>query len=117
MFCLPRRRCVLPTGCFYEWDADGNRAEFSDKDSPVLYMAGFYQYFQGEKKFVILTTGANASVRKIHDRMSVLLGKAELKSWIFEDDFPEYILHRVPPELEKFQEYEQTTLEDLGLKL
>ena len=111
------RRCILPAGCFYEWDEDGNRAEFSDKDSPVLYMAGFYQYFQGEKRFVILTTGANDSVRKTHDRMPVLLGKTELESWIFEDDFLEYVLHRVPAKLDKFQEYEQTTLEDLGLKL
>ena len=111
------RRCILPADRFYEWDADGNRAEFSDKDSPVLYMAGFYQYFQGEKRFVILTTGANDSVRKTHDRMPVLLEKTELESWIFEDDFLEYVLRRVPAKLDKFQEYEQTTLEDLGLKL
>ena len=36
---------------------------------------------------------------------------------IFEDDFLEYVLRRVPAKLDKFQEYEQTTLEDLGLKL
>lgn len=111
------RRCVIPAGHFYEWDEDRNRAEFSDRESPLLYMAGFYRYFQEEKRFIILTTKANASVERVHDRMPVLLRKEEIEGWVFEDEFVPCVLERTPGELEKFQEYQQTTLADLGLEL
>lgn len=111
------RRCVIPAAHFYEWDEDGDRAQFSDRESPLLYMAGFYRYFQEEKRFIILTTRANASVERVHDRMPVLLGKEEIASWVFEDEFMPFVLERTPAELEKFQEYQQTTLADLGLEL
>ena len=108
---------MIPAAHFYEWDEDGDRAQFSDRESPLLYMAGFYQYFQEEKRFIILTTRANASVERVHDRMPVLLGKEEIASWVFEDEFMPFFLERTPAELEKFQEYQQTTLADLGLEL
>ncbi len=111
------RRCVIPAAHFYEWDEDRDRAQFSDRESPLLYMAGFYRYFQEEKRFIILTTRANASVERVHDRMPVLLGKEEIASWVFEDEFMPFVLERTPAELEKFQEYQQTTLADLGLEL
>ena len=111
-----RRRCVIPAGHFYEWDADKNKASFSDKASPVLYMAGIYQYFREEKCFVILTVAANASVKKVHDRMPLLLDKTEIERWIFEDGFLDYALHKTPAELEKYQEYEQTSLAEFGLE-
>ena len=111
------RRCVIPAAHFYEWDEGRDRAQFSDRESPLLYMAGFYRYFQEEKRFIILTTRANASVERVHDRMPVLLGKEEIASWVFEDEFMPFVLERTPAELEKFQEYQQTTLADLGLEL
>lgn len=111
------RRCVIPAGHFYEWDEDRNRAEFSDCESPLLYMAGFYRYFQEEKRFIILTTKANASVERVHDRMPVLLEKEEIESWVFEDEFVPFVLGRTPGELKVFREYQQTTLADLGLEL
>ena len=80
-------------------------------------MAGFYRYFQEEKRFIILTTKANASVERVHDRMPVLLEKEEIESWVFEDEFVPFVLGRTPGELKVFREYQQTTLADLGLEL
>ncbi len=104
------RRCVIPAAHFYEWDPDKNKVAFFRKDSSVLYMAGFYNRFRDEDRFMILTTQANASVRPVHDRMPLILEARELTDWVYEDKFTEYALHKTPPELCREQEYEQQSL-------
>ncbi len=104
------RRCIIPAKHFYEWDSDKNKVTFLRKDKPVLYMAGFYNCFQGEDRFIIITTQANASVQKVHDRMPLILEDKELENWIYDDGFLDFALHRVPVQLMKHQEYEQQSL-------
>ena len=56
-----------------------------------MYIAGLYNNFDGERWFAILTTDANASMQKIHNRMPVVLRiqkwnnglKAIRGHWIF----------------------------------
>lgn len=103
------RRCVIPAKHYYEWDASKTKVTFSRPQSPILYMAGFYQLYQEEERFVIITTQANDSVKKIHDRMPLILGEKELESWIYEDGMLDHLLHKTPPMLEHFQEFEQQT--------
>ena len=83
---------------------------FLREDEPVLYMAGFYNRFQEEERFIIITTQANESVKKIHDRMPLILERQELEDWIYDDNFLEFALHKVPVQLIKHQEYEQQSL-------
>lgn len=45
-------------------------------------MAGIWNEFAGERKYVILTTEANAFMEGIHDRMPVILRREELKIWV-----------------------------------
>lgn len=104
------RRCVIPAGFFYEWDASKNKVEFRKTGAPVLYMAGFYQRFDDMNHFVILTTEANASVLPVHDRMPLLLDRGELESWVYDDDFLYYALHKEQALLDRRQEYEQLRL-------
>ena len=104
------RRCVIPAKAFYEWDSDKNKAMFTLPDGSSLYMAGFYSIFGEEKRFVILTTQANDSIKKVHDRMPLILPKELVRDWIFDDDRAVEILKRPSPMLEKYQEYEQLTL-------
>jgi putative SOS response-associated peptidase YedK len=73
-------------------------------------MAGCFQSFQGEERFVILTTQANASVSPVHHRMPLVLEKNEIENWIFDDQSVEFILHKTPPELMRRTEYEQLQL-------
>lgn len=40
----------------------------------------------------------------------MILEKEELESWIYDDVFLEFALHKVPAKLQKSQEYEQQTL-------
>ncbi len=104
------RRCIIAAKHFYEWDAAKNKIAFQRKDAPVLYMAGFYNKFEENDHFIIITTGANQSVRPIHDRMPLILESSEIQSWIYDNQFLEYALHKQIPVLERFQEYEQQTL-------
>ena len=104
------RRCVIPARHFYEWDSDKNKVIFFREDRPVLFMAGFYNRFQEEERFIILTTQANASVSPVHNRMPVVLDESELEDWVYDDKFTEYALHKIPPKLWREQEYEQQSL-------
>jgi len=104
------RRCVIPVRHYYEWDNHRNKVTFYRNDSLTIYMAGCYNLFDEEKRFVILTTGANASIEKVHDRMPLILEKNEIEDWIFDDTFTEHALHKKMPMLEKWQRYEQQTL-------
>ena len=104
------RRCVIPARHFYEWDSDKNKVTFFREDRPVLFMAGFYNWFQDDERFIILTTQANASVSPVHNRMPLILDEGELKDWVYDDKFTEYALHKTPPDLWREQEYEQQSL-------
>lgn len=79
---LYRRRCVVPSTGFYEWDRQKRKYFFRMPDENVLYMAGIYRDFGGERRLVILTTEANASMRDVHDRMPVILPRDMLKMWV-----------------------------------
>lgn len=104
------RRCIIPAKHFYEWDAHKNKAAFFMEGKQTLYMAGFYNRFQDDKRFIILTTQANVSVSIVHNRMPLVLDKNELEDWIYDDKFTEYALHKTPPKLCREQEYEQQSL-------
>lgn len=104
------RRCIIPARHFYEWDSGKNKAAFLRKDGTVLYMAGCYRRFENEDCFVIITTQANDSVSRVHDRMPLILEKDELKAWLYDDHFLNFALNKTPVELEKRQEYEQLSL-------
>lgn len=104
------RRCIIPAKHFYEWDDHKNKVTFFREDSSILYMAGFYNMFQNEKRFIILTTQANDSVIPVHNRMPLVLEDKELEDWIYDDKFTEYALHKTSPELYREQEYVQQSL-------
>ena len=73
-------------------------------------MAGCYRRFENEDRFVIITTQANDSVSRVHDRMPLILEKDELEAWLYDDHFLNFALNKTPAELEKRQEYEQLSL-------
>lgn len=81
---LERRRCLIPSTGFYEWDRAKKKYIFRMPDSGMIYMAGIYNRFEGEDRFVILTTEANASMAEVHDRMPVVIPKARMRDWIFD---------------------------------
>ena len=103
-------RCVIPACHFYEWDMSKNKATFYREDNSSLFFAGIYNSFEGENRFIILTTEANDSVIKVHDRMPLILERDEIEDWIFDEQFIEFARRKKSPMLDKFQEYEQQVL-------
>ena len=112
MFCegVEQRRIVVPATWFYEWNRNKEKNIFYRKEQPVLFMAGIYNRYQGEDRFVILTTEANASMEPVHNRMPLILEPEEIADWIFEKEKTEQLLHKVPCLLERRTEFEQLTL-------
>jgi len=97
------RRCIIPSTGFFEWKHDSTKQKylFNLPDEQMLYMAGFYNEFQGEKRFIILTTAANSSMEYIHDRMPIVLKKDKLKPWMRDTAMAMEIMHQMPPVLDK----------------
>lgn len=93
------RRCAVPSTGFYEWDSQKKKRLFRFPGEQTLYMGGFYKEFQGERRYVILTTAANNSVSNIHDRMPVVLPRDKLQEWIFNTDTALNYIQTKMPEL------------------
>ena len=107
-----KRRLVIPAAGFYEWNRKKEKVTFTSdiKEQTVLYMAGFYNHYGAEDRFVILTTGANGSMADVHERMPLLLKHEELEAWLRDDKRLEEFLHSVPHGLKRKMEYEQQIL-------
>uniref|UniRef100_UPI0040572B84 SOS response-associated peptidase n=1 Tax=Acetatifactor sp. TaxID=1872090 RepID=UPI0040572B84 len=107
---VEHRRVVVPATWFYEWNRNKEKNVFYRKEQPVLFMAGIYSCYQGEDRFVILTTEANASMSPVHNRMPLILEPEEITDWIFDKEKTEQLLQKVPYPLEKRTEFEQLSL-------
>ena len=86
-----RHRCIIPASGYYEWIArpDGKQPYFmSAADGGVLSFAGLWDRWKNPEtgelapSCTIIVTGANELTRPIHDRMPVLLDKADFEPWL-----------------------------------
>lgn len=108
------RRCVVPSTGFYEWSHDSQKMKFKFNlpEQENLYMAGIWNEYDGEKRFVILTTAANQSMEPIHNRMPLILPKELIRSWINDTELALSFITQIPPELrvKNADTFEQLTL-------
>jgi putative SOS response-associated peptidase YedK len=86
-----RRRCLIPASGFYEWsEPRGSRKRpyfIRPGAEPLLALAGLWERWRtatGEKleTCVIVTTGANAELARIHDRMPLLIPRDAHALWL-----------------------------------
>ena len=105
------RRCVLPAAGFYEWDRKKEKVIFTVPESKILYLAGIYRPYGEEKRFVVLTREANASMAEVHDRMPLILSRAEVRPWVSGVSEADNILAKTLPMLRAERPYEQMTFE------
>ncbi|NLG23733.1 MAG: SOS response-associated peptidase [Clostridiales bacterium] len=105
---LRERRLAVPTSGFFEWSHENGRAKdkylFRLRGQSTLYLAGLWDLFARpdgwlERRFAILTTGANEGMRRYHDRMPVYLGRGEVERWLADAACVPAILERAQPEL------------------
>jgi putative SOS response-associated peptidase YedK len=85
-------RCLVPATGYFEWEKQEDSKDKTKHllklgNSKMLYMAGIYNKIidaagAEQQVFTILTTEANESVRKIHDRMPLILEGENRKIWL-----------------------------------
>ena len=104
------RRCVLPAAGFYEWDHEKQKCTFTQPGRPVIYLAGIWRPYGEEKRFVIITREANASMLPVHDRMPLMIEAGDVREWLGDLQKADRYLHNALPELNCRREYEQLSL-------
>lgn len=90
---MKRRRCLVPADGFYEWQAAGARKQpyfIHAKSGEPLAFAGLWETWTGPNgeeldTVAIVTTGANRTVRPLHDRMPVIVPKDAFDLWLDAD--------------------------------
>jgi putative SOS response-associated peptidase YedK len=80
------RRCAVPADGFYEWSGPkgARRPRWLHRPDgrPLLFAALWRPSETGAPEFAILTVGANADVRALHDRMPAILAEGALDAWL-----------------------------------
>lgn len=80
------RRCVIPTSGFFEWEGEKGARKphwFHPADPNALVLLGaVYGEADNGFNFAIITTAANDTVAKVHDRMPVVVPSNELDTWL-----------------------------------
>jgi putative SOS response-associated peptidase YedK len=103
-----QRRCLVPADGFYEWIGlpDGRKQPFRIilRDSAPFSFAGIWESWrqggQVIESFAIVTCPANELMAKIHDRMPVILDRADYAAWLESKDttIPNLLLQPYPAE-------------------
>ena len=85
-----RRRCLIAADGFYEWARTGKRSQpyyFQLASRQPFGLAGLWERWRGPdgediESCTILTTGANALMAPIHQRMPVILAPDAYEEWL-----------------------------------
>ncbi len=84
------RRCVVPATGFFEWQGEPGRKQpfaITVPGHELLAFAGLWERWQppqggAVETFTIVTTEANESIARIHDRMPVILPPEAVDTWL-----------------------------------
>ena len=82
------------------WDNQKGKYHFRLPGQDRLYLAGLWNTFQGEERFVILTTVPNDTIINVHDRMPVLLTDDKVTPWLHDTGMASAKLTALQPALE-----------------
>ena len=90
------RRCLVPADAFYEWTgpkSDKRPYLIRPRAGGPMAFAGLWEHWQGAdgselETMAIVTTGPNATLHPIHDRMPVILAPADFEAWLDIKGFP-----------------------------
>jgi putative SOS response-associated peptidase YedK len=117
---LRRRRCLIVADGFYEWKREGKRRTpfyVRRRSGGPMAFAGLWERWRapdGEllHSFTILTTGANELMAPVHDRMPIIVDRADYDRWLEPSPVPPAALAHilVTPPSQGFDMYEVSRL-------
>ncbi len=95
-----RRRCLIPTNGFYEWQKEGKGKTphfIHLRGGELFAFAGLWEIWhspEGDelRTCTILTTEANALVAPLHNRMPVILKPQDYSLWLAKSEQPTEVL-------------------------
>ena len=91
-YAFQKRRCLVPANGFYEWRKKDKQPFYIHlKDRELFTFAGIWENWKSpEGKYIqtcsIITTSANDTLEKIHNRMPVILPKNSEMDWLSNED-------------------------------
>ena len=109
---IERQRCIVPADAFYEWEPAAKKGPVGRKQpwcfrpatgSGLLLMGGLWERWRPRdvpsattlQTCTILTTEANETVARVHDRMPVLVSEDDLEQWLTPEPLPAGELDRI----------------------
>ncbi len=100
-----RRRCLLPATGFYEWQKRNGSKQpmyIHEAGQGLMSLAGLWEIWHapdgGElETCTILTTGPNALMEDIHDRMPVIVDPLDYSTWLAFDTPADQLQHLLRP--------------------
>lgn len=103
-----KKRCLVPVDGFYEWEKIAGRKQkqpwyIHAADGQPLAFAGLWETWRGPERdgteelrsCTIVTGPPNERMAEIHDRMPVILPRAEWGTWLDEDQHDVELLGRL----------------------
>lgn len=102
-----QRRCLVPVDGFYEWQKVGKERQpylITMQNGEPFTLAGLWENWKnpatGEwtRTFTIITTEANPLVRKLHDRMPVIIAPDDQERWLNSGESASDLLRPFPAE-------------------
>ena len=103
-----KHRCVIPASWYYEWEHPAPSAQTPAQGGPrpssavrymiqprgasMTWLAGLYRIEEGFPVFAVLTREPSEALRRIHDRMPLILPEEYVGEWIRPDGDPAALL-------------------------
>jgi putative SOS response-associated peptidase YedK len=108
-----KKRCLVLASGFYEWNNKKQPHFIQIKGEKIFAFAGLYEEFKDEetkkiKSCTIITCEPNKFMKKLHDRMPVILYSKDYEKWLKSEDLDEVSLLLVPFDDKLMKEHEVT---------
>ena len=79
------RRCLIPASGFYEWKSEfGLRQPYyvHPAQGELFAFAGLWEQWRDLQTCAVITTDANTKMAAVHDRMPVIVARADYAAWL-----------------------------------
>lgn len=96
-----KHRCIIPASWYFEWEhlignsgqkKTGDKYMIQPRGSAMTWLAGLYRLEDGLPSFTVLTREPTEELKRIHDRMPLILPKDRIEEWINPDSNPKDLL-------------------------